>query len=338
MKITITDIAKYAGVSRTTVSRVLNDSHDVAETTRQKVLEVIKEYDYSPNIYAKNLSNKESNTIGVMVPDITNPFFGAIIKGISQIIDKHDLNMILSNTDEDIIKERKYLADLKNQQLKALIMTPTSDANIEYYQKYLTDTDFPIVLIDRDIEGLNLSGVFIDNYTGAYDATKTLVENGHKKIALIAGPEDSKPGRERTKGYLKAMEDAKLKVDPSWVLAGDFKLASGYDCAKKIMAMENQPTAIFSANNLMTLGAIKALNEAKVKIPRDISLIGFDEIDLFNIFDLNVSTVNRPSREMGTFAMELLIKQFQESELKKAEKIILKTKMNLKGSEIKNKK
>lgn len=335
MGVTISDIAKYSGVSVSTVSRVINEDPKVAENTREKVLNIINEYNYSPNIFAKSLSKNESNTIGIIIPDITNPFFGDIIKGVSEVVDRHNLNMTLYNTDEDTEKEKRHLKTIKAQRLKGLIMTPTSDLNDTEYLELVKQLEIPIVLLDRDIKELNLDGVFIDNYGSALEATEMLINNGHERIALISGPENSKPGRDRKKGYIDALKNVSLGIDEKIIIEGDFKFNSGYEAAKNIIAMEKKPSAIFCVNNMMTLGCMKALNESNYEVPNDISLMGFDEIDIFNIFETNISTIKRPTLEMGRIAMELLIKKFIKKDKDSPEKIILKTEIILKGSELK---
>lgn len=316
MNVTIRDIAKYAGVSPATVSRVMNNTANVSEATRIKVLEAIEKHNYSPNILAQGLSNNESNTIGVVVPDVTNPFFGEVIKGISEIVDKNNLSMILCDTDENPKKEERHLINLKSHKIKGLIITPTSDTNEfnSHYLNLLRNMGIPIALIDRDVRDSNFDGVFIDNIKGSFDATMALIKNGHEKIALIAGPDNSKPGRDRRRGYVKALRAAGIPIDEGLVFKGDFKLESGYELTKDILKMKDRPTAIFSSNNMMTLGCIKALNKKGYRISQDISLISFDEIETLNIVGVKLSVVKRPTKEMGTIAMEMLMKRLNKKD------------------------
>lgn len=336
MEITIKDIAKHAGVSPATVSRVMNNTANVSETTKKNVLEAIEKYNYSPNIFAKSLSRNESNTIGVVVPDITNPFFGEVIKGIVELVDKNNLIMILCDTGEDPKKEEKHLINLKSQRLKGLIITPTSDSNEfnSHYLNLLEDMGIPIILVDRDVKNSNFDGVFIDNVRGSFDATMKLIENGHRKIALISGPEDSKPGRDRKKGYIKALQMSNIALDENIILKGDFKLKSGYRNTKEILNMKDRPSAIFCSNNMMTLGCIKALNEYNILVPKDISLIGFDDIEILNILDINITTVKRPTVEMGKIAMELLIERLVNKDKDHLRRVVLQAELISRGSEL----
>lgn len=336
MEITIKDIAKHAGVSPATVSRVMNNTANVSETTKKNVLAAVQKYNYSPNIFAKSLSRNESNTIGVVVPDITNPFFGEVIKGIVELVDKNNLIMILCDTGEDPKKEEDHLINLKSQRLKGLIITPTSDSNEfnSHYLSLLEDMGIPIILIDRDVKHSNFDGVFIDNVKGSFDATMKLIENGHKRIALISGPEDSKPGRDRKKGYIKALEISNIDIDEKIILKGDFKLDSGYSHTKAILNMKDRPSAIFCSNNMMTLGCIKALNEYNISVAKDISLIGFDDIEILNILDINITTVKRPTVEMGRIAMELLLERLANKDKDNLKRVILQAELILRGSEL----
>lgn len=335
MKVTIKDIAEQSGVSLATVSRVLNNSGYVKQETRDIIEKTIKELNYTPSAVARSLSKSETNTIGVVVPDINNPFFGEVIKGIATIADKESLNIILCDTDEDINKEYKSLEMLKQQRIQGILITPTSDDN-QFNGEYLSALEslgIPVVLIDRDVKYSNFDGVFLDNINGAYEATEALIKEGHKKIALIAGPETSKPGRDRVRGYEKAMLMNKIPIDKNYIFHGDFKLDSGYNFTKRILKMNDKPTAIFVCNNMMNLGCIKALIEENIKIPDDMALIGFDEIEILNVLGMKISVVNRPTTEMGRVAMDMLLHRLKNKEDKQTKRITFSPKLILKGSE-----
>ena len=335
MTITIKDIARKAGVSQATVSRVLNNSGYVKEETRQTIEKVIEELNYTPNAVARSLSKSETNVIGVVVPDINNPFFGEVIKGISMVADSQNLNIILCDTNENMEKEIKSLKMLKEQRIKGIIITPTSDTN-EFNSEYLLALEnlgIPIVLVDRDVKYSNFDAVFIDNIKGTFDATEALIKEGHKKIAIIAGPTTSKPGRDRLRGYKKALTMNNMKLDENYIFYGDFKIGSGYECTKKIVSMKDRPTAILVCNNMMNLGCIKALNEMNIRIPDDMALIGFDEIEMIDVLGINISVVSRPTTEMGKTAAEILIKKLNGEEKQRTERVILPPTLLLKGSE-----
>ena len=336
-KATIKDIAKHASVSPSTVSRFINDSGYVSDEAREKIEKAIKELNYTPNVFAQNLPTGGSNVVGVVIPDINNPFFGEIIKGIASILDAENLHMILCDTDENTDKELKSLAMLKGQMIKGLLITPTSDKN-EFNSEYLgllESMGIPIVLIDRDVKYSNFDGVFLDSVQGAFEATNALIQAGHRKIAIIAGPLTSKPGRDRLRGYKKAFEMNRLPLDETMILHGDFREKSGYQLMKHVIQMEDRPTAAFTCNNLMNLGAIKAMVEEGVEIGTDISLIGFDEIEILNTLAMNISVVSRPTKKMGAVAAQILLERLsgQSKESAGIKRIILSPKLLLKGSE-----
>ena len=335
MTVTIKDIAEKSGVSLATVSRVLNNSGYVKQETREIIEKTISELNYTPSAVARSLSKSETNTIGVVVPDINNPFFGEVIKGIATIADNENLNIILCDTDEDINKEYKSLEMLKQQRIEGIIITPTSDNN-QFNGEYLSALEslgIPVVLIDRDVKYSNFDGVFLDNVNGAYEATEALIKEGHKNIAIIAGPETSKPGRDRVRGYEKAMVMNKIDMNNDYIFYGDFKLDSGYKITKEILKMKKRPSAIFVCNNMMNLGCIKALIEESIRIPEDIALVGFDEIEMLNVLGMKISVVSRPTTEMGKVAMEMLLYRLNNEEDKQTKRITLSPKLILKGSE-----
>ena len=287
---------------------------------------------------ARGLSKNESNTIEVIVPDISNRSFCEVIKGISSVADNQGLKIILCDTDENPKKEVQFLETLKQQRPKGIIITPISDSN-EFNSQYLNLLEgigIPIVLVDRDVKYSNFDGVFIDNIKGAFDATSALINEGHKDIAIIAGPKTSKPGRDRLRGYIKAFDMNNIPLNDNLIYYGDFRLESGYEITKKIFINKERPTAIFSCNNLMTLGVLKALRELNLITPRDISLIGFDEIELLDILGFKISYISRQTYEMGKIAMKILLEQIDNKNDRKekvVKKITLIPKLTLNGSE-----
>lgn len=331
----IRDIARVAKVSSTTVSRVLNSTGYVKAETKAAILKTMKELNYTPSAVARNLSKNESNTIGVIVPDIENPFFAEVIKGISSLVYEKDLNIIFCDTNETVSREIKSLNMLKEQRILGIIITPTNDTNETSNEQLsvLENMGIPIVLIDRDVKHSNFDGIFIDNIRGSYEATSALIKEGHRKIAIIAGPNSSKPGRDRLIGYKKALRINEIKLNERYLFCGDFKLDSGYKCTKEILKMQDRPTAILVCNNMMNLGCIKAIYENKLKIPEDIAIIGFDEIKMLDVAGFNISVVSSPNIEMGKKAMELLLKKLDKKEHLMTERITLSSRLLLKGSE-----
>lgn len=337
MAVTIREVAKKAGVSSATVSRVINNSDMVKDKTRDLVIRIIKEMGFAPSEIARSLSKKETKTIGVVVPDINNPFYGEVIKGVSLLADKSNLNILLCDTNEDTEKEKNSLHMLKEQRIRGIIIAPASDTN-EFNSEYLSileNMGIPIVLVGRDVKYSNFDGVFLDNVQGAYDGVNALIQNGHKEIVIIAGPQDSKPGRDRLGGYLKAFAMNGLEVKNDYIFYGNFKLESGYEITNSILQMKNKPTAIFTCNNMMTLGCIKALSEKNLRIPEDFALVGFDEIEILNTLNIKISVISRPTFEMGQIAMEMLADRIskRESTGGASKRVTLMPELKLKGSE-----
>lgn len=309
----IYDVAKEAGVSPATVSRVLNESKSVKKETREKVLSVIKGKNYVPNVLARNLSSGECRNIAFVVPDIENPFFGKILHGITDKARDRNYNIFMFGTDEDPKKELQVLNSLKTEMIKGLIVIPVSEYNRETELRLsrFEKQNVPVVLVDRDIMGAEFDGVFSEDAEGVYEAMDLLIKEGHKNIAIIAGFETSRPGYERLKGYKKALEDNGIELNPAYIVNGKFREEESYRAMKALMEMENPPTAIFASNNLATLGCLRYMKERGLKLGRDISLIGFDDIKELEYAGLNLTVVTRPVYEMGCEAMELLESRFQ---------------------------
>lgn len=337
----IREIAKLAGVSSATISRVVNNSGYVGEETRQKVLSIVKKYNYVPSAIARSLSIQDSLSIGVIIPDIENEFFSKVMSGISEAAEKYSYNMIFMGTNETLEKEHSFLKIVESQRLKGVIITPISesDETTRMYLERFQTQGIPVVLIDRDVKGKKFDGVFVDNFKGAYDGVRELIKAGHKRIAIITGPETSRPGRERYKGYLAAMEDSGLEIKKEYIQRGDFKISKAYRCMGNLLKLQDPPSAIFTSNNLTTLGCLKYLTENKICIGEDISLFGFDDIDALQIIDYKISVIDRDAKEQGRRAMALLGEYFSENknEKRKEKRIIIPYRVILRGSEkIKN--
>lgn len=335
MAVTIKDIANEAGVSRATVSRVLNNSGYVKEETREKVLEVMKQYNYTPSAIARSLSTKKTNTIGVIVPQIGDPFFGDVIKGISEVATKNDLNIFLCNTDDDAIKELKFLEVIQEQRIQGIIITPTlaKDHKNKNFLRKLNELGIQIILIDGFIKYSGFNGVFIDHVQGGFNATETLIKEGHEKIAIITGRMDTRPGKERFEGYKEALSAYDMIIEDKYILYGDYSYESAYRLTKEILELDDRPSAIFVTSNMMILGCIKALNEYNLKIPDDIAIIGFDKLDVLNIIGMNISSVNGPTLEVGRIAANMLLDALESKDNKVIKRTTLIPELALKGSE-----
>lgn len=335
MPVTISDIAKRAKVSSTTVSRVLNDSGYVKEDTKKRILEAIKEMNYTPSAIARSLSKSSTNTIGVIVPDITNTYFGEIIKGISEIAEKNNLNIILFNTDNYLDKEIRALKLLKEQRIEGIIMTPGfgEEKLNEVYIKTIENLNIPIILASADVKFKKLNGVFVDNIKGGFDATNLLIKEGHSKIGIMAGMLSSEPIIDRLTGYKKALIEHDIPFNDKYIYYGDFKLEKAYELTKRILKENDPPTALVVCSNMMTMGVIKALKEQNKDVPKDLAIIGFDKIDFLDIIGLNITYMEDCPIELGRVSMEMLYKIINANENSNVIRKIISPKIIAKGSE-----
>ena len=310
----IYDVAKVAGVSPSTVSRVLNGNTNVKASTREKVLAIIEGHNYVPNTAARNLSTGGSQTIAFIVPDIENPFFSKVLHGITDRAAECEYNVFMFGTDESCEREHKALESLNAETIKGIIIIPVSeeDKKTRDMLERFEERNIPIVLLDRDTDGGSFDGVFSEDSTGSARAVECLIGEGHKDIAIITGPITSRPGRERLKGYKKALEAHGLAINPAYIVDGNFREEESYIAMQKLMALDAKPTAILASNNMTTLGCLKYMKENALRLGQDISLIGFDDIPELVYTDVALTVVTRPNYEMGCEAMNLLGQRFLE--------------------------
>lgn len=339
MATTIKDVAALAGVAPSTVSRVINNSGYVKAETQKKVMDAVRALHFAPNASAQNLASNKTKSIAVVLSDITNPFYSDVIRGITNALNETVYDLILFDCSESIEKEIRALESSLRNRVCGLIYSPIAENNEKIFTiiSSIKQSGVPIVLVDRDIKPFSFDSVFVDSFYGAYEATKALLEAGHRDIAIIAGPLDSLPGRERLEGYLSAHEDAGIVADKRLRFLGNFKFESGRDIAERILKMEPRPTAIFSSNNLMTMGCLKTLVHFGIRIPEDIALVGFDELDRWNVFESNLSVVARPTEEMGTLVINMLLQRIKDAEFSYDRyvpwEVVLPTELKLNGSE-----
>lgn len=334
MSVTISDIAKKAEVSQSTVSRVLNNSGYVKEETKKRVESIIKELNYTPSAIARSLSKSETNTIGVIVPDITNSYFGEFIKGISNVADENNLNIIFYNTENSFEKERRALNLLKEQRIKGVIMTPGFGAD-DFHNTYkgIVDTlNCPLILACADVDSTEFNGVFVDNVKGAYESTKLLIERGHKKIGILLGPLSSEPMSQRLLGYKKALLENRFKVNKDYILKSDFTLEGAYKITKNMFENEDYPSALIVSTNRMTLGVIKAIEEYKKKIPNDLAIIASDKNEVLDMFGLSLTYIEECPSLLGKKAMEMLC-EILKSNTKEKLRTVIAPRIIVRGSE-----
>lgn len=306
---TLKDVADLAGVSKATVSRVLNNNPNVAEDLRARVLEAVNLLGYQPNRAARRLRSSSSDVLGLIISDIENPFFISVVRGVEDTAYAHQISVVLCNTDEDPVKQRMYLRVMQAEQVAGLIISPTSVT--EDFTEF-ERLGIPIILLDRLTANFEADAVTIDNVNGAFLAVKHLIDLGYKRIGMIGGSPHLTTGHERYEGYRKAMSAAGLKIDEKLIKVGDFKTESGYRLTQEFIAASQPPQAIFVANNLMTLGALRAMREQGVRIPQDIALVGFDDMPWSSELCPPLTAVSQPTYELGQETVQLLLRRLAD--------------------------
>ncbi|KLT18611.1 hypothetical protein AA980_09425 [Neobacillus vireti] len=315
-------MAKKSGVSVSTVSRVLNNSKFVRDELKERVLALVEETGYRPNMVAKGLVEKKTQLIGVLIPRISNNFFSKLIEGIEEISQQHGYNILLSTSYNDTNRELEYLNIFKERQLDGIIFSVTEFK--EEYNNFFKNAKVPTVFLGQKLEQqTKYPYVTIDNIQASYEATKYLIERRHKNIAIMAGPEsDMATGDHRLQGYIKALTEAELPINPNWQTRRYHTIEDGYSAAAQIMMGSVTPTAIFACSDQQALGAINYLNENGYKVPDDISVLGFDDIDLATVFRPKLSSVKQYPLEIGATAARLLINQIKEKPVEKVENLV----------------
>jgi LacI family transcriptional regulator, repressor for deo operon, udp, cdd, tsx, nupC, and nupG len=310
----IADVAKLANVSTATVSRVISNSGTVKKETTEKVLEAIKKLNYQPNMLARQLRRLETNTILVVVPDITNSFFSDVLRGIESVAVENGYQVILGDAQNLVKRENSYFTLVRQKKADGIILL-TARTNQQILEELANE--HPVVLACEYIEGSKIPTVSIDNISSARKATEYLIHLNHKRIGHITGPLNVVVGRDRLKGFQQAMSQYGLDVDSMLVQEGDFTYESGFNLMKKFLAVDYPPTAIFAANDEMAIGAIRAAKTRGLNVPEDLSVIGFDDIKFASIFEPELTTIAQPTFNMGKKAMELLINLINDDELEK---------------------
>lgn len=309
--ITIYDVAREAGVSMATVSRVVNGNPNVKPATRKKVLDVIRELGYRPNAVARGLASKKTTTVGVVIPDISNPFYAELARGIEDIASMYHYNIILSDSDLRKEKELQRIETLLEKQVDGLLFLggEVTDAHREIFSA----ANVPIVLAATRDEKKELASVTIDQIQAAKEATSVLIHEGHQKIAYIGGPlTDSVNGYPRYLGYKEALAEHGIPFDEKLVRIGDYRYRSGYEAMQELLTAEESVTAVFAASDEMAVGGIHAAQDLGRRIPEELSIIGFENIPLASQVRPLLSTVGVPMYDIGAVAMRLLTKYMND--------------------------
>lgn len=302
---TIKDVARRAGVSISTVSHVLNRTRFVSPDRHARVEAALLALGYEPNALARSLKLNRSRSIGLVISDIANPFFTDVVRGIEDIAQHDGYTVVLCNSDEDLGKEETYLRELRAKRVDGLILAPAGVAHP--YLRALVDDGFPLVFLDREIDELSVSAVLLDNFESAHVAVSRLIALGHRRIAIVAGRQHISSTRERLAGYWQALDQAGLPRDEHLVIWGDSRTEPSRLATLALLSADAPPTAVFSANNLMTIGVLSAALALGLRVPEDLALIGFDDFPWADVFRPRLSTVAQPTYALGQNAASMLL-------------------------------
>ena len=327
----LTEVAKKAGVSIATVSRVINQNSNVNPETRLRVEKAIKTLNYRPNRVAKRLRNKNasSNLLGVLIPDIQNPFYVDVLRGIEDVSHAHNYALIMCNFAQDENKEQLYLDILLSESVDGLIAAPAHEQDQKVIS--IVKSGLPIVCVDRGLIGVDVDLVLVENRNGAYSAVQHLIDKGYRKIAYLSGLEQLPSSKQREQGYLEALRDNGLEIDRDLIKYSDSRHNSSMILCDELLNMNHPPDAIFTGNNLITLGALETIHKRGLKIPEQVAVVGFD--DMYWSISLNppLTAVRQPAYEIGKRAAELLIQRINDPS-RSTINMILKTELMVRSS------
>ena len=315
------DVAELARVSVSTVSHVMNGTRRVSEETRGDVLAAVEELSYKPNLLAKGLKTRRTYTIGLLIPDIQNSFFTSVVRGVEDVALSCGYHLFLCNTDEDPGREEEYITELAKKRVDGLMVAPS--ARRESHFGRLRDEGMPFVFLDRDVEGVDADVVSVDNRTGMRLIAEHLVGLGHQRIGMISGPLDKASGYERHLGLRDALADLGVELEDSLVRFGDFRTSGGREGAGELLDLPSPPTALVTANNQMTLGALLTVNEMGLDVPGDLSVVGFDDPEWAPLTGPPLTTLAQPIYEMGVRAARMLLEGIEDGPDEESRRVLL---------------
>lgn len=306
MKMTIKDVARLAGVSITTVSQILNKKGDrFSPETRQKVLAVVKELDYKADYFAQNMVSKQTKTIGMVVPDITDLFFSKVIEGVEKHLNELGFMIILCNSNHSSEKENLYIEELLHRSVEGIILASPNPIHLPKLKNEDGSNKIPHILIDRGINKRDEGQLITNEFQGAYEAVEHLVNLGHREIGMLSNETSFYEITDRFYGYKKCLEDYQIPFQEEWIVSKNLTIKGGYEGAQQLL--QQNITALFCGNDQMAIGAYRAINEAGKKIPKDISVIGYDGLEITDYLVPSLTTVAQPIFEIGYFAAKFLI-------------------------------
>ncbi|MFA5803471.1 MAG: LacI family DNA-binding transcriptional regulator [Melioribacteraceae bacterium] len=332
MSSTLKDIAEKTGVSVSTVSRVLHDNtkkYKISEETQTRVKQAAKEIGYRVNALARGLRLQKTYEIGIIVPDIANPFFSAVIKSLAGELRQRGYNFIVYDSDEDITIERSAIKSLLEKRVDGLVIASVGQ-DYSHIQK-IRDARIPLVMVDRCFDALDVDSVSVDNVKGSLLAVDHLIKEGHHRIAFIQGLPGTYANETRLQGYKSALYGAGISIDEQLIVGDDFRSHNGYLKTKMLLKLSDPPTAIFTAGDLIALGTLEACRENKISIPGDLSLITFDDPDFASYLSPALTAVEQPITKMAEMAVAMLYNRMKNPDDERT-KILLEPKLNIRSS------
>jgi LacI family purine nucleotide synthesis repressor len=319
---TIRDVAKQAGVSTTTVSHVINKTRFVAENTQKAVMDAIKALNYSPSAVARSLKVNQTNTIGLLAVSNDSPYFAEVIRAVENSCYQKGYTLVLCNSQHDIQKQRSYLTMLAQKRVDGLLVM-CSEYSPELLKLLHSYQSIPMMVMDWGKSSDFTDNIEDNSFQGAYMAAKYLIERGHRDIGTITGRMNEHTGRERYKGFMQALKEAKISAPKEWIIESDFHPELGYQAMQQILEQKKKPTAVFCGGDVIAMGAISAIAEAGLSVPEDISVIGYDNLHNSRYFNPALTTIHQPKEHLGEIALNMLLdriinkrEEFQAIELK----------------------
>ena len=328
--ITARQIAQLANVSVGTVSHVLNGSASVREVRRKRVMEAVKSLGYQPSQLARGLRSNLTAMLGMIIPDITNPFFPGVVRGAEDIAYKHGYRLVLCNTDNDSAKEISYLTDLRSFRPSGLLIIPSAP---EALMRSIRHSDAHIVFVDRCPDQWHGDFVTADNEGGAYQAGLHLLSLGHRKLAVITGPLNVSNAADRLRGFQRAMKEAGISVGPEYIQEARFTRESGYSAALRLLQMLPRPTAIFASNDLLACGTLSAAEHLGLHCPKDVSVVGFDNLEFVEHTAPALTTVHQSGYQIGATACRMLLERIADGN-KPPQRVVLATELKVRNSTV----
>jgi DNA-binding LacI/PurR family transcriptional regulator len=325
--VTIYDVAEKAGVSISTVSKVLNNTGSIAEKTRQKVRETMRELNYQPSVVAS--VKKRIQTIGLLIPSIANPFMAEVARSIEDHVKNFGFSLLVCSTDNHLDNELEYISILKQKYVDGIILA--TGLNDYKAIKELINAEIPVALLSRDIPSLAVDTVLVDDFLGGYEAVQYLISLGHRKIAMITENINWSVVRARVQGYRQALEEAGLEYNENLVLLDNTTLDAGKQATRKLLDLPEPPTAIFASTEFLAIGAVKSARELGIHVPKDLSIVGFDDTILATVCDPPLTTIAQPIQEMGKKVVELLVEEIEGPKETK-QRIVLSPKLVVRES------